>query len=87
MAKAKAFRLEAAGWGFWAATSAVLLGPSIYLANRLVEEHHSWDVPAGIGLVFATMGSAVITFAANTIIQRNAARKRSAAKTPNKNRK
>ena len=81
MAKVRPFRIEAAGWGFWAVTAAILFGPCIYLANTIIEEHHTWDVPTLIGFVFATVASAVITVVVNTILQRNAARRRAADKS------
>ncbi|HRK35712.1 MAG TPA: hypothetical protein PLJ47_14040, partial [Candidatus Hydrogenedentes bacterium] len=68
MGKSKSFRLEAAGWGFLGVTVLILLGPCIYFAFQITADHYSWNVPAGIGLVFAVILGAIITFIANTII-------------------
>lgn len=76
MGKSKPFRIEAAGWGFWLIATLVLAGPCVYGAFQLTQSHLSRDIPVGIGMIAAALIGAVVTFAANTVIQRAHARRK-----------
>ena len=70
MDKPKSFRIEAAGWSFWFASTIVLSIPFVYAAYQVTEEHLSREIPLALGIIGAGMAGAFVTFIANTIIQR-----------------
>ena len=84
MDKPGRFRLEAAGWGFWIASTIVLAGPFIYVSYQVTEDHLSHEVPVGIGIIGAAIAGAFVTLIANTIIQRSLARRKVAERKQTK---
>jgi hypothetical protein len=90
MGNPRTFRLEAAGWGFWLISTLVLAGPCVYVAYQVTQEHLSREIPFAIGILCATFLAAVVTFLANTVIQKAHARRknmeRKQAKPQNKKR-
>lgn len=78
MGKTKPFRIEAAGWGFWLIATLLLVGPCVYGAFQLTQSHLSRDIPIGIGVIAAALIGAVVTLAANTVIQQAHARRKAA---------
>ena len=76
MGNPKSFRLEAAGWGFWFVTTLLLTGPCVYGAFQVIQEHYSYEVPIGFGLIGATVLAAIVTLIANTLIQRGNERRK-----------
>ena len=87
MGKERAFRLEAAGWGFWFITTLVLAGPCIYASFQVTQAQLSREIPVAIGLIGAALLAAVVTFLANTLIQQGHARRKAAERKQAKQQK
>ena len=77
MAKKKsAPRFDAAGWWFWLAVFAVVLGPCIYLIYSIKLSRTGWMAVIGFGAMLAALLSGVLTWAINEVVQRRAAKQR-----------
>jgi hypothetical protein len=83
VANAQERRWESAGWLFWAVGVAVLVGPAIWLTSRIVWEGTEIQLIVLTGVVFALIGSGIITVAVNAALQ-SVARKRRAAERKGK---
>ena len=76
MDKPNRFRIEYAGWGFWAVCTLILIGPMTYVSYQSVQAGTPGTVPVGMGIVFASMLSAFVTWLANTALQSVQSRKK-----------
>lgn len=84
MDKPKSFRIEAAGWGFWLVSTIVLAIPFVYASYQVTEDHLSREIPLALGIIGAAMAGAIVTYIANTIIQRSYERRKAAERKQNK---
>ena len=85
--KERSVRFDAAGWVFWLVTAVVLVAPCTYAAVKLTYGEVSWVVRAGMGLVSASIGAGVFTFAVNSVLQWRVRRQRLAKRKEIKRRK
>jgi len=65
----KKFKFDAAGWGFYLITLAILAAPAIYGCFQIVTKTTKWPMPVIMGLFVASMGAGFITWAVNTTLQ------------------
>lgn len=66
----------AAGWLFWVIVCVVLLAPCTYLSWNWMLDRTPVSAKLTMGLVFAAILSAVISWATNTVVQAREGRKR-----------
>ena len=87
MEKEKRFKLEAAGWGVWGVLALILVGPMIYYASTLVQKDTPGTVPVGIGVIFAAVVAALVTWIVNSVLQSIYNRKKLATRKQAKRKK
>ncbi|HIJ72766.1 MAG TPA: hypothetical protein HPP83_01575 [Candidatus Hydrogenedentes bacterium] len=85
--KAKTLRLDAAGWTFWIVVFLVMLAPCTYAAFKITYEGASWTAPVGIGIVAASLAAGLVTWAVNSVLQRQAKKRRQIRRKETKKRK
>ena len=62
--------IEEVGWIFWVVVFALLVAPGIYLAYSLTYDTASTIVRVGFGLFMAAMGSGLVSWLVNEVLQR-----------------
>jgi len=71
---------DAVGWIFWLIVFAVLLGPGIWVSWKVVYRSVSPLYPVGMGAVSAALGSGLVSWAVNAVIQTRQKKRRIAEK-------
>ena len=79
--------IEEVGWIFWIVVFALLVAPCIYLAYSLTYDTASQVTRVGFGLFMAAMGSGLVSWIVNEILQRVQAARKKGAKKKRKGRK
>lgn len=76
-----------AGWEFWIFSFVAALGPCLFFGLRVTRESAPRLAPISFGLIAAALGAGVLSWAANSVIQRRAERNRKREKKQNRKRK
>lgn len=76
-----------AGWGFWIVSFVAALGPCLFIGSRVVRESAPRLAPISFGVIAAAFGAGLVSWAANSVVQRRAERIRRRKKSRNRKRK
>ena len=76
--------LDALGWKFWGIAFGVLCIPLIYGSFQIVRKEQPLFVPISLGVITAGFCAAVVTWAANSLLQAVQSRTAVAAKRKRK---
>jgi ABC-type uncharacterized transport system permease subunit len=76
VSKSAWWNIDAAGWVFWLIVFVVLAGPCIYGAWHIVYPDTPRAIPIVTGMVLAAVGAGVVSWAVNSVIQRQRKKQR-----------
>jgi len=76
VSKSAWWKIDAAGWVFWLIVFIVLAGPCVYGAWHVVYPDTPRPVPVVTGMVLAAVGAGVVSWAVNSVIQRQRKKQR-----------